>query len=93
MYFCVILQLQFYMEWGYAENDCRLSEAVFILLWQYDHVTFPPLRDILNNLPFRSCKMDAEMVSQHVHHMFEKKKDFVTIKTQKLVLNQDVLGV
>lgn len=33
------------------------------------------------------------MVSQHVHHMFEKKKDFVTIKTQKLVLNQDVLGV
>lgn len=37
--------------------------------------------------------MDAEMVSQHVHHMFEKKKDFVTIKTQKLVLNQDVLGV
>lgn len=36
--------------------------------------------------------MDAEMVSQHVHHMF-KKNDFVTIKTQKLVLNQDVLGV
>lgn len=25
------IQLQLYMEQGYAENDCRLSETVFIL--------------------------------------------------------------
>lgn len=52
--------------WLDIYNGHRLSETVFVCLWRYIPVTFPPSRDVMNNSKLGSCDMNAEIVSLHV---------------------------
>lgn len=63
-------------------------DTVFVCLWQYIPVTFPPLRDIMNNLPLGNNDMNAEMISLHVCCVLPDCKTVTAvIKTQKQNIN------